>query len=245
MHETGIYKATDPPYLSYLNYQTTGNRYLKTNHPDKLTITLFNRGTKLNGPVRVSIGTNDSAVVITDSVVSLKQAGGQAVIKLPAIDLTCDKQPPLHAEPSEIKFYIRITSGKYAWSDDFVVPVLFDVPYFQNLKADDGISIRDKAFGTGNADGLVNKDERILLYEGMNRLRIYTDDKYVIALDERLADEVIPAIWPDGYTLSSIIHISPDCPAGHEIECVASYETKTHNPIERKVIWGKVRIKVK
>jgi enterochelin esterase-like enzyme len=245
MYETGIYKATDPPYLTFLNYTTSGNRYLKTNQPEKLNITLFNRGNKLNGPVRVSIRTNDSSVVIADSTVYLKQAGGQAAIKLPAVNLICKKQPPLHADPSEIKFYIRITSGKYSWNDDFVVPVLFDVPYFENLKIDDSVIVKEKAFGQGNADGIANKNENIMVYEGLNRLRLYSDDKYLITQDERLADEVIPAIWPDGYTFSSVVHISPDCPAGHEIECVASYETKTHNPIERKVIWGKVTIRVK
>ena len=56
--------------------------------------------------------------------------------------------------------------------------------------------------------------------------------------------DAIPAFWPDGYTLSSIIHIAPDCPDGHRIECMASYETKSYNPIERKVTWGKVRITV-
>jgi hypothetical protein len=76
------------------------------------------------------------------------------------------------------------------------------------------------------------------------RLRLYTDDPHVQTSQERLVDEVLPARWPDGFTLSSIIKISDDCPAGHEIECLASYETKTHMPIERKVTWGMVRIKV-
>ncbi len=244
-HEIGIFRTTDPPYLSFLKYSTSGNRYLKTEQPDKLFLTLFNRSSKIMEPIHVSIKTSDNSIIFTDSIIILKKPGNESVIKLPAIKLTCNKQPPTHAEPWEVKFYIHITSGKYSWKDEFVVPVMFEAPYFQNLKMDDGLSIRDKAFGTGNADGIVNKGERILLYEGMNRLRIYTDDSYVIAHDERLADEVIPAIWPDGYTLNSVIHISPDCPANHEIECLASYETKTHNPIERKVIWGKVRIRVK
>ncbi len=244
-HETGIYKASDPPFLTFLNYKTAENKYLRVNQPEKLILTLFNRGGKLEDPVRVSIWTSDSTVKFSDSIVILNHPGELPVLTLPAIALTSSKQPPMHAEPWEIKFYIHMSSGKYAWNDDFVVPVLFDVPYFKIIKIDDGIALRGKAMGQGNADGIADKNERILLYEGTNRLRIYTDDKYVIAHDERLTDEVIPAIWPDGYTLSSVIHISPDCPPGHEIECVASYETKTHNPIERMVIWGKVIIRVK
>lgn len=244
-HEIGIYRPNDPPYLSFLNYKTSGKTYLKTGQSDKLFITLFNRSNKITEPIHISIKTRDNSIKLADSIVTLENPGNDAVINLPAITLTCNKQPPVHAEPWEIKFYMQISSGKYVWSDEFVVPVMFDVPYFQNLNIDDGITLREKVFGQGNADGTANKNEKILLYEGNNRLRLYTNDKYVISQDERLADEVIPAIWPDGYTLSSIIHISPDCPTGHEIECLASYETKTHNPIERRVIWGKVRIRVK
>jgi hypothetical protein len=83
-----------------------------------------------------------------------------------------------------------------------------------------------------------------MLYEKGHRLRLFTDDPYVISDDETLVDEVLPAVWPDGYTLSSVVKIAANCPPGHEIEFMAHYETKTDQPIYRCVQWGKVKIKV-
>jgi len=84
-----------------------------------------------------------------------------------------------------------------------------------------------------------------MLYQNGHRLRLYSDDPYVMASEEKLVDEVLPSIWPDGYTLSSVVKIANNCPDGHEIEFLASYETKTYMPIHRLVKWGKVKIKVK
>jgi hypothetical protein len=120
------------------------------------------------------------------------------------------------------------------------------VPEFDSIGVDDGVMIRDSVYGKGNANGIINAGEKIMLYQGnYNRLRLFTEDPYVINKKERLVDEIIPAHWPDGYTLSSVIEVSPGCPGGHEIEFLASYETKTFNPIERSVYWGSIKIKVK
>ena len=43
---------------------------------------------------------------------------------------------------------------------------------------------------------MVSAGEQIMLYENGHRLRLYTDDPYVIAGDEKLVDEVLPAVWP-------------------------------------------------
>jgi hypothetical protein len=130
------------------------------------------------------------------------------------------------------------------YEDEVIVPVLFDAPYFKNIKADDGVLVRDRAFGTGNGNGQIDAGEKILFYESDHRLRLYTDDPFVIAAREELVDEQIPAIWEDGCTLSSIVAVSEECPDGHIIEFTGSYETNTYNPIERNVHWGKVSIKV-
>ena len=104
--------------------------------------------------------------------------------------------------------------------------------------------IRDSVYGKGNENGIMNAGEEIMLYQDSNRLRLYAEDDFVISDHERLADEIIPASWPDGYTFSSVIKIASGCPDGHQIEFLASYETKTFDPIERKVHWGRVKMKV-
>jgi hypothetical protein len=75
-----------------------------------------------------------------------------------------------------------------------------------------------------------------MIYEisnGSKRLRLYYDDPYIDS--ERLYDEIQPDKWGDGYSLSSHIHISKNCPSGHEIKFLASYEVKDWRKIRRDV----------
>jgi len=50
--------------------------------------------------------------------------------------------------------------------------------------------------------------------------------------------ELQPDKWGDGYALSSVVHISEDCPVGHQIKFLASYEVKEWKTIKRNVTWG-------
>lgn len=246
--EYGIYSAGDKPHFIFLDYEIgNGQKYLSTVQSNPMLIKLLNRGgvSKKASTIRVVLKTSDPSIHMTDTVFYIQTGSADRIVNLPPLNIRCNKQPPVHANPAEIKFYLHASSGNEQWIDDFVVPAMFDAPEFQNIKTDDGRIIRDTALGNGNANGIAEAGERIMIYEGSHRLRLFTEDPYIIRKDEQLADEVLPAIWPDGYTMSSVIHISPDCPDGHIIECLAGYETKSYNPIERKVIWGKVKILVK
>jgi hypothetical protein len=84
-----------------------------------------------------------------------------------------------------------------------------------------------------------------MIYEisnGSRRLRLYYDDPFID--DEHLYDEIQPDKWGDGYSLSSIILISKDCPPGHRIKFLACYEVKDWKMIKRKVTWGVFEITV-
>ena len=100
-------------------------------------------------------------------------------------------------------------------------------PSFQNIEVDDGRlvltakevgnnarTVTNSICGSGNGDGAVSPGEKIMLYEKGHRLRLFTDDPYVISDDETLVDEVLPAVWPDGYTLSSVVKICRQLSAG-------------------------------
>ncbi|GAB3925623.1 alpha/beta hydrolase [Larkinella terrae] len=243
--EVGIFNKTDAPNWVCLDYKINGkSRFLTAGSTNKLALRLFNRGGEKMGaqPVRVVIRSADGAVVLQDSVVQAKPVASEHILSLSPFLIACSKKPPLHSEPSSIKLKVAIYTGNQVFTDEISVPVRYDVPVFSELKVDDGLVIRDKSKGTGNANGVVNPGEKIMLYAGKNRLRLYPEDPWV---REEWADEMIPARWPDGFTQQSVIQISPDCPDGHEIECLASYETKTFNPIERKVTWGKVKFTVR
>ena len=84
-----------------------------------------------------------------------------------------------------------------------------------------------------------------MIYEisnGSHRLHLYYDDPYIDS--ERLYDEIQPDKWGDGYSLSSLIHISKDCPPGHKIKFLASYEVKDWQAIRRDVTWGTFTITI-
>jgi hypothetical protein len=210
-----------------LDYKTEkGSIYLDNKNSDKVLVRMFNRGgmAKINEPISVRIHHRGQNVVIKDSVVSFKPTDHNRIFTLP-IELRTNKPLPRNADPSEVKLEFEFLPGHA--TDEINIPVRYEAPYFSDLQTDDGVAVRDTAFGRGNADGIANPGEQVALYSGTNRLRLYTEDPYVIAGEEKLADEVIPAKWPDGYTQFSVIQIAPDCPDGHEIECLASYETKT------------------
>ena len=57
-------------------------------------------------------------------------------------------------------------------------------------------------------------------------------------------DELQPDKWGDGYAISSLVHISKDCPAGHQIKFLACYEVKEWKTIKRNVTWGVFTITV-
>jgi hypothetical protein len=82
-----------------------------------------------------------------------------------------------------------------------------------------------------------------MVYQSSHRTRLYYDDPYIV--DERLHVDLHPDTWGgDGFSLSSLIHISKDCPIGHQIKFLACYEEKEWKTIKRNVIWGTFSITV-
>jgi hypothetical protein len=245
--ETGIYEDADSASFIFLDY-TTGDkkRYLHNHQTENLSLRLFNRGnTKyLPGNITVTLSTKDSSIKLKKNIAEVAITPDQRIVDVPSFTIVSNKNPPLHAEPPQVKFNVTIQNGKQIFTDDFIVPVSYDSPLLDSIKTDDQLAIRNRSYGTGNGNGIAEAGENIMLYSGTNRLRLYTEDKWILSDEEKLEDEMLPARWPDGYTLSSVIKISPDCPDGHTIEFYASYETKTFNPIERKTTWGKVKLTI-
>lgn len=245
--ETGIYEDTDGASFVVLDHKTgSNNNYLHSGHTEKLSLRLFNRGniTKTTRKIKVTLSSTDSSIRFKKSSHEIVLKDAQCIINTPAFEIVCTKRPPLHAEPPPVKIIATIQSGKQIFTDDLNVTVLYEFPLFDSIKVDDQLAVRDRAYGTGNGNGIADAGESIMLYSGTHRLRLYTEDKWVLTDEEKLVDEMIPARWPDGFTVSSVIKISPDCPDGHTVELYASYETKTFNPIERKTTWGKVKLTI-
>ncbi|SIN68983.1 alpha/beta hydrolase [Chitinophaga niabensis] len=222
--ETGIYREGDPSAWIGLNHNL---QFLK-NGQNELLLQLFNRGGENDRieELDIRIRTKDEAVVVSDSVVKIKAQPHERLLQVPPVRIISRKQPTLNGKPFEVKLILQITAGNQVSEDEMIIPAWFDVPEWTDIRID------------GDAE------KGMQLYKDSSRLRLHTEDLWVASEEERLVDEVLPARWPDGFTLSSVIKIKPGCPKGHVITFLASYETKTFNPIERKVRWGLVRIKI-
>ena len=154
--------------------------------------------------------------------------------------VTSSSKPPPDGSPFTIRFNVVITDIKgKVWKDEFDAPVYYDVPEFSNIGIDDGDS---GIFGSGNGDNIADPGETIMIYQDSHRTRLYYDDPYVDS--ERLYDELQPDKWGDGYAISSLVHISKDCPVGHQIKFLACYEVKEWKTIKRNVTWGVFTITV-
>ena len=256
--QTGIYNEDELAGFSAYGYHLSQNRkYLKVNQKEELSVRIVSRGTLPQRPEKLllSLSCPDSSVHISPNVLEVRLSGNDHVTLTEPFKIFCNKLPPSDGSPAWLRVNAEMQYDTLHFSNALVLPVFYDVPEFTDVEVDDGRMIAvthtqgdfyktvvDSVYGVGNADGMASAGERIMLYENGHRLQLYDDDPYVIDKEERQITELLPAEWPDGYTLSSVVKISDDCPAGHEIEFLAHYETKTFMPMHREVTWGKVKI---
>lgn len=249
-YETGIYRAGDQPEIIPIEYTLPANRrFLRAGLENKLSLQLFNRGGELikKENLKISLISRDTSIrAMQDNYVATLVPGKRLFLG-PEFIIITHKNPPSDGSPHEAKFRISIDLDSLHFEDEIVVPVMYEVPVYDHFLVDDGRRVNDSVpvFGTGDQDGIPNPGEQIMIYANGHRTRIYSDDPYVQVAKERLIDEALPAKWPDGFTLSSIISIDPTCPDGHRIECLFNYETKSYMPITRNITWGKLWIEVK
>ncbi len=191
---------------------------------------------------KISFNAPDSTIIVLDSTQSVTISNDR-IIDLNPVRILCKKQPTIDGSPAEVRIKISINYDTIVFEDELVIPVIFDVPYFNNLKMDDGLLVKDTVFGVGNGDGIASPGEEVMIYFGDHRLQLFYDDPYITY--ERISDETLPGKWKeDGITLNSVIRISENCPTGHQLKLMGKYETKTHMPMFRGVHWGKIVIEV-
>lgn len=261
--EIGISSHMSPAGFTVVGYQLNENRkMLRANKENGLVLNILNRNGELvnSNEIKVTLACADPSVKITSPTQILHSEKGQYLIHTNAFKIATSKNAPSDGSPEYLRIKVKIAYGKDSNENTVVIPVFYDVPTFNDVLVDDGrlmklkyrndengelMDIIQPGKGSGNGNGVAAPGEKIMLLKDGHRLRLFTDDPYVIADEEQIADEVIPSVWPDGYTISSIVKIAPDCPTGHVIEFIGHYETKTWFPIYRQVKWGKVNITVK
>lgn len=258
--EIGISKDAQQAGFTAIDYQLNDHhRMLRINEDNQLSLSIFNRDGAFaqKGTLKVTLSCADSSVTIQSSTQLINLEKGKYLIHTKPFKVYSTKTPPSDGSPGQLRLAVDLENDTLRKQEYMVIPVYYEAPNFTDVTVDDGRTVKpsrktsktsttvsDSVYGAGNGDGIINPGEQIMLYKDGHRLRLYTDDPYVMANEEKLVDEVLPAVWPDGYTLSSVVKIAPDCQEDQVIEFLASYETKTHMPIYRQVKWGKVKIKV-
>jgi len=242
-HQIGIYKKNDPPDIVFIEYNADGKGvFLDHNKECNLNLRVLNRGGSPGRKIKVKLSSSTEGVTITNSTLELDNIQSGELLWLPSdFKVTAANKPTTDGSPFPIRFNLIITDDKgKTWEDEFDCMVFYDVPVFSKIGIDDWDS---DIFGHGNGNNIAEPGETFMVYQSSHRTRLYYDDPYVD--DERLHVDLHPDTWGgDGFSLSSLIHISKDCPIGHQIKFLACYEEKEWKTIKRNVIWGTFSITV-
>lgn len=235
-HQFGIFQKNDPAEIVVLNYRVNGkSRFLDHKKPCALKLHLLNRGGSAGKGLKVNLSSATEGIRIANPSVSSGDISSCADQWLETdFQVTASNQPPNDGSPFQVRFCITVTDhGQNTWKDEFDAPVFFDVPEFIHIGIDDGDS---EMFGNGNGNNIAEPGESIMIYELSHRTRLWHDDPYIDS--ERIHVDLQPDKWGDGYAVSSVVDISENCPAGHQIKFLASYEVKEWKAIKRHVTWG-------
>ncbi|MCA9259535.1 MAG: alpha/beta fold hydrolase [Planctomycetales bacterium] len=247
-HQFGIYQEGDAAELVVLGHQVDeGGRFLTQREPAGLQLKFLNRGGASSAELTATISTLEPNVVINNPVLVLGDLEPGAVAWSPEILVTPNKSAPSNRIDHRIRFDIEFSDGR---KEEVFVPQYFDTPDFTDIRIDDGRGISGSrgapGEGTGNADGIVNPGEKILVHTGVQKLRLYTDDPNVIWLEEEQHSQLLPSVSGPDFRLTSLVQISPSAKPGTKIRFLANYETKRNvsDPIQPIVHWGAVTLTV-
>lgn len=240
-HVIGITEKNSAPSPVVTQFRAGDGSHFLLPADGSLNLRLWNRGRQPLEQLTVKLSTLSNDVVIDNPVIRIKQLrAGENSWMADSFRIQVRKAPPPDGVSPYIHFLLEFRDGKGdSWHDETDVLPFYNVPEFTEIGIDDGDS---EIFGSGNGNNIAEPGELIMIYQESHRTKLYYDDPYVIS--ERLYDELQPDKWGDGYTLSSLIRISPDCPPGHIIRFLASYEVKEWKTIKRKVSWGQFSITV-
>jgi hypothetical protein len=241
-HQFGIFRKNDPAEIVLLDHKVNGETaFLDHKKESNMKLRLLNRGGSVGEGLTVTLSTTTDNVEIHNPTIKIRDIpSAEDAWMEQDFRVTASNEPPADGSPFRVRFYITVTDkGQTVWQDEFDAPVYFDVPEFTEIGIDDGDS---EIFGNGNGNNIAEPGESIMIYQVNHRTRLYYDDPFVDS--ERIHIDLQPDKWGDGYAVSSVVHIAENCPIGHKIKFLASYEVKEWKTIKRNVTWGTFTITV-
>jgi len=243
----GIFRDGDPSELVVVGQVVDDStQFLTQGQNGNLKLKILNRGGSLSSGITATISTLEPNIVIENPTISLDNLGSGDMFWSPEIKITANKTAPKIRTDYRLRFNIDFSDGR---QEEVFVPEFFDVADFTDITIDDGQDVSPDGFGilgTGNADGIVNPGENIMVYADGRRLRLYTDDPNVEWLEEEQISNIVSNFSGPDFRLTSVIKISPSALPGTQIRFLANFETKADrfNPIQPRVNWGVVTLTV-
>lgn len=241
-HIFGISEKNGPAEVVVAGYKANNEgRFLEHKKPCNLQLKLLNRGGSMANGLKITLSTTTAGVTIDNPVIETAAIeSGQVQWSALSFKIIANNNPPEDGTTPYIRFNVTISDDKgNTWHDEFDALVMYAVPEFTEVGIDDGDS---EIYGSGNGNNIAEPGETVMIYQYSHRTKLYYDDPYIDV--ERIHDDLQPDKWGDGYALSSLIHISKDCPPGHVIRFLACYEVKEWKTIKRNVTWGVFSITV-
>ena len=235
LQEIGINKAGDKPNVCIASIEVKNMNWATTGKEVVLSVKLLNKGMSKADDLKIKLSaTRNSAKIIRgDSYLAGIGVNEIKECQLPFSFL-------VEADTIEIeKFRLTVKDGKNnEWIDYIEIPVKRDLPEIKAFEIADGRTLtvaRSGTFeetillGAGNADGIANPGESIVILvkdqDKLWRTKLYTSDPYVnpYGLNIRHSDNWSNLDHVGGSAKYSAPVISSDCPESHIIEFFAEY----------------------
>ncbi len=236
-YQIGIYDNETSPEIVLLGYRINDTtKFLSQNKEGQLKIQVLNRGGQAAENITIELATTQPSVTIENKSLSIPVLDAGASLWLDeTIGINANYTPPMYKSPVELRLNATISDGAgREWKDELDIPVMFDVPVISDFIINDNIpeGIQNRI------NGFAEPGEMVVIETSLGeRLRLQYDDEYIEFAREE-------AVFPD-YSLSySIIKISEDAPAGHQVILQTRLEGNDAEMFLTSYTWGKVILEI-
>lgn len=234
-HQIGINKKADQPNICIAVVEIENTGWATHGKDVTISIKLLNKGMSVGKNIRAKL----SATKTTANIIASESGFGNIGVN----EINAGQVPftfRVEADSIEVeKFKLTIRDdNKNEWVEFFEIPIKKDLPEIKNFEIADGktftvakagTDIETILLGTGNADGIANPGESIvLLVKDQNkywRTHLSFSDKYInpFGINTRMSDSWTSFDHVGASAKYSIPLIASDCPENHKVDFFAEY----------------------
>ena len=256
-HEIGINKKSGQPNICIAAVEMENTGWATHGKDVTISIKLLNKGMSVGKNIRAKLSATKSTANI------LTSESGFGIIGVNEIN-TGQSSFTFRVEADSIEVEkLKLTikdQNKNEWIEFFEIPIKKNLPEIKDVEIADGkvftvakagTDVETILLGTGNADGVANPGESIVLLvrdkDKYRRTHLFFSDKYInpSGVNTRMSDNWTLFDYVGASAKYSVPLVSSDCPENHKIDFFAEYwlPEYPHHIIKQGVI--KIDIKGK